>query len=114
MLTAGVIGGPLIGEFQERSARAAIDAEMPGIYAQVSREDSYVLGSYTAVDGAKVATLPPETGAQVETVAKHARQRALADVTVFPGVMLVAYLGLIFWFRARGGYRPVNLQSSGH
>ena len=114
MLTAGVIGGPLIGEFQERSARAAIDAEMPGIYAQVSREDSYVLGSYTAVDGAKVAALPPETGAQVETVAKHARQRALADVTVFPGVMLVGYLGLIFWFRARGGYRPVNLHASGH
>ena len=113
MLTAGVIGGPLIGEFQERSARVAIEEQMPGVYAQVSREDSYVLGSYTAVDGAKVAALPAETGAQVDVVAKRARQHALADVTVFPGVMFVAYLGLILWFRSRGGYRPVNLHA-GH
>ena len=113
MLTAGVIGGPLIGEFQERSARAAIDGQLPGIYAQVSREDHYVLGSYTAIDAGKVAALPAETATKVNLVAKEARQHALASVTVFPAIMLAAYLGLIFWFKARGGYRPVNL-NAGH
>ena len=113
MLTAGVIGGPLIGEFQERSAHAAIDGQLPGIYAQVSREDHYVLGSYTAIDGDKVAALPAETAAKVNLVAKEARQHALASVTVFPAIMLAAYLGLIFWFKSRGGYRPVNLHA-GH
>lgn len=112
MLTAGVIGGPLIGEFQERTAHAAIDGQLPGIYAQVSREDHYVLGSYTAVDADKVAALPAETAAKVNLVAKEARQHALASVTVFPGIMLAAYLGLILWFKARGGYRPVDLHSS--
>lgn len=112
MLTAGVIGGPLIGEFQERSARAAINERMPGLYAQVSREDHYVLGSYTAIDADKVATLPADTAAKVNVVAKEARQQALASVTVFPAIMLAAYLALILWFKARGGYRPVNLNAS--
>jgi MFS family permease len=109
MLTAGVIGGPMIGEFQERAARIEITEQMPGVYEQVSREDHYVLGSYTAVDADKVAMLPAETAGRVTVIAKEARQHALATVTVFPGIMLVAYLGLIFWFKSRGGYRPVNL-----
>jgi hypothetical protein len=113
MLTAGVIGGPLIGEFQERSARVSIEDKLPGIYVQVSREDHYVLGTYTAIDAAKVATLPVETAERVNVIAKDARQRALASVTVFPAFMLAAYLGLIFWFKARGGYRPVSL-NAGH
>lgn len=111
MLTAGVIGGPLIGELQERTARAAIDEQLPGVYAEVSREDHYVLGSYTAVDADKVAALPAETGEKVGVVAKEARQHALAYVTLFPGIMLVTYLGLIFWFKTKGGYRPVNLHA---
>jgi hypothetical protein len=86
---------------------------MPGVYAQVSRENHYVLGSYTAIDTEMVAALPAETAAEVNLVAKEARQHALASVTIFPGIMLATYLGLIFWFRSRGGYRPVNLHA-GH
>ena len=109
MLTAGVIGGPLIGEFQETTARHAIEEKLPGVYQQVSNENHYVLGSYTAVDAGKVAALPEETAEQVNVTAKAARQHALAKVTVFPGIMLVVYLGLILWFRSRGGYKPVHI-----
>jgi hypothetical protein len=70
-----------------------------------------VLGSYTAIDTEMVAALPTETAAKVSLVAKEARQHALASVTIFPGIMLVTYLGLIFWFKSRGGYRPVNLNA---
>lgn len=113
MLTAGVIGGPLIGEMQERSAQVAIEEKMPGVYESVAREDSYFLGGYSAVDESKVAGLPEEQAADVREVAKHAKQGALAKVTVFPAFMLVCYLGLIGWFRMRGGYKPVNLHE-GH
>ncbi len=113
MLTAGVIGGPLIGEMQERSAETAIEQKMPGVYETVSREDSYFLGGYTAVDESKVAELPEERAAEVREVAKHAKQGALAKVTVFPAVMLICYLGMMAWFRMRGGYKPVELQE-GH
>ncbi|MCK0134904.1 hypothetical protein [Arenibacter sp. S6351L] len=39
-------------------------------------------------------------------------QRALAKVIVFPVIMLACFLILIFYFRAKGGYRPVVLEKS--
>lgn len=118
MLTAGIIGGPLIGHMQERSAQTAIEANLPGVYGQIARQDSYVLGSYSAVDADKVAQLPSEQQSKVQQVERAAKQGALAKITVFPAIMLIAYLGLLFYFRTRGGYRPVTLAegaaASGH
>ena len=36
-------------------------------------------------------------------------QATLAKVAVLPAVMFVCYLGLILYFRSRGGYRPVEV-----
>jgi MFS family permease len=113
MLTAGVIGGPLIGYMQERSAERAIEAQVPGVYGQIARQDHYVLGSYSAVDADKVAQLPPEQQTEVRNVERSAKQSALSSITIFPAIMLIAYLGLLLYFRMRGGYRPVQLASSG-
>ena len=34
-------------------------------------------------------------------------------MTLFPLAMLACYIGLILYFRSRGGYKPVDLQSQG-
>ena len=109
MLTAGIIGGPLIGYMQERSAQTAIEASVPGVYDEIAREDSYVLGSYSAVDADKVSQLPPGRQAEVRGVEQSAKQSALAKITVFPATMLLGYLALLVYFRMRGGYKPVAL-----
>lgn len=109
MLTAGVIGGPLIGYMQERSAQTAIEAQAPGVYDQIARQDTYFLGSYLAVDADKVAQLPPEQAENVRNVESVAKQGALAKITIFPAIMLFSFLGLLLYFRTRGGYRPVTL-----
>jgi MFS family permease len=118
MLTVGVIGGPLIGHMQERSAEVAIEAQVPGVYGTIARQDSYILGSYSAVDADKVAQLPAEQEQEVRSVERAAKQGALAKITVFPAIMLFGYLGLLLYFRTRGGYRPVTLAegtaASGH
>lgn len=113
MLTAGIIGGPLIGHMQERSAQDAIEARVPGIYDDISRVDSYVLGSYSAVDGGKVAQLPAEQQESVRSVERAAKQSALAKITIFPAIMLIGYIGLLLYFRMRGGYKPVTLAQGG-
>lgn len=107
MLTVGVVGGPLIGHMQELAAQDKLEAEMPGVYSKVSVTNRYVLGEYTAVSGSKVRDLP--NGGEVQDVVSSARQGALANVTIFPAIMLVFYLILILYFRARGGYKPVDL-----
>lgn len=118
MLTVGVIGGPLIGYMQERSAQTAIEARIPGVYSEIARQDSYFLGSYSAVDADKVAQLPFQQQEQVRAVERAAKQGALAKITIFPTIMLLSYLGLLLYFRTRGGYRPVTLAqeslASGH
>jgi hypothetical protein len=42
-----------------------------------------------------------------ETESKH---DALRTISVLPMIMFVVYLGLILWFRSRGGYKPVVLE----
>ncbi len=117
MLTVGIIGGPLIGAMQEGSAQVAIEEKMEGVYGDVSRVDTYFLGEYTAVDDSKVAELPAEKADEVGEIVKAAKQGALAKVVVFPAFMLLCYLGLIFYFKSKGGYAAVDLgegAASGH
>ena len=43
-----------------------------------------------------------------EKVAKSA-QGALSNMIVFPGIMLIAYLLLMGYFKSRGGYKAQEL-----
>ncbi len=106
MLTVGVIGGPLIGKMQEDSAKDAIEAE---VYSNISVESSYILGSYTAVDPAKVSALGEEQAKETNEKIKVAKQGALADITIFPIIMLVGYIILALYFKSRGGYKAESI-----
>lgn len=114
MLSVGVLGAPLIGHWQEQAAEQAIEQRLPGVYPQVSSQNEYFLGQYSALDEAKLESVPTETAQQVTEIARDAKQGALARVIVFPAIMLATYVGLILWFRSRGGYRPVTLHQSTH
>lgn len=113
MLTVGIVGGPLIGKMQEDSAVAALQEKKPALAGQVTSGDNYFLGDYTKVDEQKVTALPEAEAAEVGSVVSNAKQGALAKVTVFPLVMLICYLGLILYFKSRGGYKAVNIGGEG-
>jgi cbb3-type cytochrome oxidase subunit 3 len=70
---------------------------------------TYFLGDYTAVDGEKVAALPEKQQEEVKKASKTANQGSLASVAIFPVFMLVCYVALIFYFKGRGGYKPVEI-----
>jgi len=114
VIGAGVVGGTLIGAMQEDSARVALQEQQPGVYQTISKRDSYLLGSYQAIDAGKLAALPAEKKAEVEAVATPAKQGALSKMTLFPLTMLACYIGLMLYFRSRGGYKPVDLAGGGH
>ena len=46
---------------------------------------------------------------RIAEVEADAKKGALRTVVWFPVLMLVCYLGLILYFRARGGYRAVDI-----
>ncbi len=113
MLSVGIIGGPLIGRMQEGSAETAIVQQMPGVYEEISAENSYFLGKYTAVDSDKVEKMEPEQVEQIQQTVKAAKQNALAKIAIFPAVMLICYIALLLYFKSKGGYRAVEMSKGG-
>lgn len=117
MLAAGVVGSVLLGFLQDRAVSDGLarhDARVGSSLSQtyLTQEQASVLGSYRALDSAAVAAAPASDRAVIDALTASSKQIALRDVALLPGFMLLAYLGLIVWFRGRGGYRPVVLSAS--
>ena len=96
MLSVGVLGNPLIGAMQEKSAQDAIERQLSvADYAKISTERAYFLGTYAAVDADKLMALEKTDKALADRITaadKGARQGSLVKVTIFPISMLVASL----------------------
>ena len=107
MLTVGIVGGPLIGKMQEDSVANTIPKET---YDNISVKSTYLLGEYTAVDPKKVESL--ENKEKINEDIKVAKQGALANITIFPIVMLICYIALFMYFKGRGGYKTVELKGA--
>lgn len=109
MLSVGIIGGPWIGAQTEKTAQASIEAAKPDVYAEISKSDKYFLGEYHAVDAKKVEALGEEAAAEINHLASGAKQGALSKIAILPIVMLFSFIGIIFYFKSRGGYKAEAL-----
>jgi MFS family permease len=110
MLAVGILGGPVIGKMTEDSIKASVEASTSEeTYKSISNDSTYFLGDYTAVDAEKVASLPEKEQGEVKESIQNGKQGSLASVAIFPVFMLVCYLALIFYFKGKGGYKPVEI-----
>jgi MFS family permease len=111
MMSVGVMGTVFLGLIQDRAIETRLRAESPALYYQVVSTKDSVLGSYRAVDPQRAATLAQADQETLADLTATASKGALATTAVFPATMLVAYLGLFLFFRARGGYRAIALNN---
>jgi DHA2 family metal-tetracycline-proton antiporter-like MFS transporter len=113
MLAAGIVGSPLIGGVQDNhmvKALAEYDAKNGTQLEQtLTTEKKGVFGTYAAVDPAKRAAVSVETKAVVDKIDNDSKRDALRSIALLPLIMLLAYLGMLLYFRGRGGYKPVVL-----
>ena len=70
-----------------------------------------IFGTYQALDLAKVAAAPQADRELIEELKVASKKSALSTATVFPAIMLVAYIGLVLYYRRQGGYRPSELSA---
>ncbi|HEV7780276.1 MAG TPA: hypothetical protein VGO58_03370, partial [Chitinophagaceae bacterium] len=115
MIAAGVIGAGILGFIQDKSVDKNIQAydknNNTAIHEKyVTENKTSFFGEYKALDQTKLATASPEDNAAVTTIRDTAKRDALKDIVVFPLIMLVSYLLLIFYFRSKGGYKAVVLK----
>lgn len=121
MLAVGVLGTAYIGALQADKKIDAIEASpaarsVPNLVinghltpAVLQEKRIYEVIPYKVVDDAKlgeaVAPLPAEQEREIFDTAAASSQWALANMAIFPGIMLVFYIALIVYFRSRGGYK---------
>jgi hypothetical protein len=111
MLGVGVLGSAWLGNVQDTTIVATIeeaDEDLAKRYVDPEMRSS-IFGDYQALNadaamGATGADKEVLDQAQVE-----GKATALRKVVILPLLMLLAYLGLIFHFRGKGGYKPVEL-----
>jgi MFS family permease len=110
MLAVGIIGAPFIGFLQESTATAQLKEDNPAVYQVVHTEKEYLLGNYDAIDPVKSAVVMEE-GAQASLAEanKAGQFAALGKMAVFPAFMFFCYVGLILYFRTKGGYKAVQI-----
>lgn len=128
MLAVGTLGFPYIGKLQvdkensELAQDAEITSEIPALVqgdqlTVLEDRDIYEVIHYQAISQTKldevVSQVPKsrrqEVADQIQQVRASSSQGALANMIVFPGFMLIGYVLLVAYFKARGGYKPVEI-----
>jgi MFS family permease len=112
MIAIGTIGGPAIGTLQDRDLAAAVARDMPSEYPALKSEGQGLFFKTEKIDKEKVAALPETERKELESIQKVTKQHALAKIAVLPAIMCVCYLGLIVYYKSRGGYKAEVL--TGH
>jgi MFS family permease len=122
MLAVGTLGFPYIGTLQSaKNIDALVESDtakslalvQDGKLSSVADKSIYKIISYAAVDQAKIdaaIAAQPEADrakltADVKSIIDRSNQKALGNMALFPAAMLVAYILLIIYFRAQGGYK---------
>ena len=137
MMSAGLIGSPGLGYAKDRFASVELEKTNSAVYAQykvtepkgwlffreVSAIDGRKLGEVqqklqgarrelarTGVTDPKAALerLTPDERAVYEASITGDRKTLVAD-SFIPAAMALIYLGILLYFRAIGGYKPVHI-----
>ena len=113
MLGVGIVGAAFLGNIQDKVTDKQLKEENSALYAQVIGEPKgSVFGEYRPLDPDKVKAVSKQDQEAIATIKGKSQKNALFTVAIFPVIMLVCYLILIVYFRARGGYKAEVL--AGH
>ena len=114
VLGLGILGSPLMGIFLD----GGIDKDLKdhaGIYEKVNGPTKpTIFGPAPSLNAEAVKALQGEEAKTVESIVNRNKKAAFMRQAILPAFMLVCYLALFFYFRARGGYKPVEIGAGAH
>lgn len=110
LLGVGVFGTPWLGSIQDERIKQGLQSTAPDLYAEVVGEPrKSVLGTYHPLNAGKVKSLDDSQQQLVSQAQLGAKKHALLSVAILPLIMFACYMILIVYFRAKGGYKPIEL-----
>ena len=119
MMSAGLLGGPGLGYAKDRFTTEHLTATNPALYEQYKApkaEKFLFLKEVTGLDGTKLSDAQ-------KAVTKTPDQKAVADASIIgdrktlkadsyiPAAMAGIFLLLFLYFKAKGGYKVVQIES---
>jgi hypothetical protein len=113
MIAVGVLGGPLLGTIQDNYLDKHLAEQNPALHEKVAGpEQSKFMFTFRPLDNAKVAALPPAEQDEVEKIRVANNQATLSKQAILPAIMFVCYLGLLMYFKTKGGYKQVHIEGA--
>jgi hypothetical protein len=122
LLSAGVIGTPILGVAFDRSIHDNVAAEAPALAEAATVPGGFMWMTHEKIDpalaGTYIESLPAVRQAEVEAVYSRgangsSQVQAGRDVLFyamrFPLLLLVVFGAIALYFRMRGGYKPIEL-----
>lgn len=113
VLFLGVLGAPYFGYKQDLNLAERLSApEHQALYDQVKGpEKPSIFGDTPSLDQQKVSALAatPAAQKQLDDVQALNKRGMFRTIVILPAFMLVCYILLWLYFKARGGYKPVSL-----
>jgi fucose permease len=124
MMSAAFVGSEGLGYAKDRFAGEELQKANPAVYSEYKAATpskflffSEVNGldgtKFTAANEAVTAKKADPNQQVVHEAGLQGDRRTLRADSFIPAIMGVIYLGLLLYFKARGGYRPVHLTPSG-
>ena len=110
VLGMGIIGSPFLGVLQDREIDKQLKTEHAAIHQRVEGEAKpSIFGDIPSLDATAVASLGKDDAKTLKDIQAQKKQGSFGKIAVLPAFMLLIYLGLFFYFRSRGGYKPVEI-----
>lgn len=111
VLGMGILGTPIMGGLQDKGIDASLRENHPTIHEKIVSDPRPVpfIGQVPGFDADKVNALSEEEQKIVQEVRYPHKKQAFFTVAILPTFMLICYLILFFYFKAKGGYKPVEL-----
>lgn len=109
VLFLGVLGSPYIGYKQDLDLDKRLNSPAhSALYAEVKAEPKMsIFGPAPTLDQGRVKALSAERQKELEEVQAANKRSVFTTIALLPGFMLVCYVGMLLYFRAKGGYKPV-------
>jgi MFS transporter, DHA2 family, metal-tetracycline-proton antiporter len=115
VLGMGILGAPLMGLYLDQGIDADLRADQPALHAQVDGGlRRTMFGESPSLNMEVVESLSGDDAQALAAIVNANKKQSFIRQAALPAVLLVAYLILFVSFKARGGYKPVDLGHSGH
>ena len=105
MIAVGTLGATYIGTMQDKDFNQAVQSQAAEAHPTVAETKEGLFSEYQYVNKNKYKALSNEQQEQLAAIERETKQHALAKIAYLPAVMFVCYVGLILYYRSRGGYR---------